>query len=298
MPDQTRAAARQELVVVHGPGDAELRDLTDLIAMSRDVLALLEPPAVCRAVSPSCQELLGRGPAELVGSDTLVLVHPEDAGDVQASIQQLLEGGRPLSLRFRMLHRDGGAVWVHAYGAPPQAGKTTYGVVLRDVTERMEFEELMHEAALHDPVTGLANRRMLDDALTSAVARSQRSHQPLAALFTDLDRFKELNDSFGHAAGDDVLRVVARRLRGVTRAGDLVARYGGDEFVTVVLDAQPPVVARAAERIRVAVRRPITRGGRLHRVTASVGVASWREGMTADELLAEADRAMYAEKRR
>jgi diguanylate cyclase (GGDEF)-like protein/PAS domain S-box-containing protein len=293
-----QAKARPEIVIVHEPGPAELRQLTDLVAMSRDVLALLDPPAVCRAVSPSCEHLLGRTPEELAGLDALSLVHPADLGDVRASVQQLLDGGRPLSLRFRMVHRDGSAVWVHAYGAPPEPGGATYGVVLRDVTERMEFEELMHEAALHDPVTGLANRRMLDDALAAAVARSERSHQPLAALFTDLDRFKELNDTYGHATGDEVLRVVGRRLRGVTRAGDLVARYGGDEFVTIVLDAQPPVVARAADRIRAAVRRTITSGGHLHRVTASVGVAVWREGMTADELLVEADRAMYAEKRR
>ncbi|MCW2666909.1 MAG: hypothetical protein JWN57_1871 [Frankiales bacterium] len=293
-----RPKTRPEILIPPDPGDAEVRRLAELVAMSRDLLALLEPPAVCRAVSPSCQQLLGLMPEELVGRDALSLVHPDDVAEVRLSIEQLLDGARPLSSRFRMLHRDGSAVWVHAYGAPSPAGGTTYGVVLRDVTERMEFEELMNEAALHDPVTGLANRRMLDDALTAAVARAQRSHQPLAALFTDLDHFKQLNDSYGHAAGDHVLRVVGRRLRGATRAGDLVARYGGDEFVTIVLDAQLPVVARAADRIRAAVRRPITYAGQLHRVTASVGVASWHEGMTAEELVARADRAMYAEKRR
>ncbi len=171
-------------------------------------------------------------------------------------------------------------------------------MILHDITERMEFEQLMQHAALHDAVTGLANRRMLDDALVAAVARAGRSRRPVAVIFTDLDHFKALNDTFGHATGDHVLRVVAERLEHAARTGDLVARFGGDEFVTLVLDASVDQLDGAVARIRDAVAQPISTAGAVHHVTASVGVAVWHPGMTAEELLVAADGAMYADKRR
>ncbi|MCO8269119.1 diguanylate cyclase [Actinoplanes sp. TRM 88003] len=160
-----------------------------------------------------------------------------------------------------------------------------------------EREQELHHLAFHDPLTGLANRMLFYDRLTHAVATHSRIGGQLAVLFIDLDGFKRVNDEHGHHAGDLVLRTVAERLRASLRASDTVARFGGDEFAIILQDIASDGDARAvAERIIADVRKDIDVHGEVAQVSTSIGIAVGHSGRTAEDLIREADVAMYAAK--
>ena len=169
----------------------------------------------------------------------------------------------------------------------------------RRYTERQQFEEALRAAALHDALTGLANRSLLADRATQALAAAERSGRPVAVLLLDLDRFKEVNDTFGHGYGDTLLIQVAIRLGSVLRGSDTAARLGGDEFAVLAVDlADPTDARRTAERIVAALQEPFSVHGVLLDVEASIGVAiGGAHGHDIDTLLRCADIAMYAAKR-
>ncbi len=157
--------------------------------------------------------------------------------------------------------------------------------------------ERMREHAMHDPLTGLANRVDLTDRIEAALARSERRKQMVCVLYLDLDGFKPINDRHGHAAGDEVLRIVAERLTFHARASDIVARLGGDEFVVVAEFMDSTDVEPLVSRIRHAVAEPIDLAGDVVSVGVSIGVATALAREAVDSLLARADAAMYAVKR-
>ena len=185
----------------------------------------------------------------------------------------------PTLVQFRMRRENGAwrdveAVVVDQLHRPSVAG---YVANVRDITERKEFEALLAHRALHDPLTGLANRQLILDRAEQMLARSRRSLEPVAAYFIDLDNFKDANDSLGHEAGDKLLQAVATRFIAMLRASDTVGRLGGDEFVILAegisLSAGPDLVA---ERIREVLREPFhIEGfdGIPITVTASIGIA-------------------------
>jgi diguanylate cyclase (GGDEF)-like protein/PAS domain S-box-containing protein len=256
--------------------------------------------------------------------DGTALIHPEDhvrlhAVNVAAAD---LDDGQVLQLRYRGLHADGQWRWVNRRVTPFRrdgSGRVieVLGVV-RDVSDVVQAEERLTYATLHDDLTGLPNRTLLVDRLDAALTRSERDGQEVAVLFCDLDGFKNVNDTAGHAAGDAVLLEIARRLNSVLRAGDTVARVGGDEFVVVVepwsreltVTATAPAVAPpaalavlVAERVAAVLRPPMTVNGVEHVVTASIGITYARTTspggsgrVTADQVLQDADVAMYRAK--
>ncbi|MDO8485328.1 MAG: EAL domain-containing protein [Candidatus Limnocylindrales bacterium] len=255
-------------------------------------------------MSPQIESILGY-PAEAFLADPELwpgLIHPDDRKAAFAAYHEHWATDRPLRADYRMHARDGSLVWVHdeAYSMTegPAGGRRVSQGLLVDTTDQKRLEEQLLHDALHDPLTGLANRVLFRDHVERALAGRRRRGTKVALLFVDLDDFKVVNDSLGHKAGDRLLIEVANRLTAVIRAGDIAARQGGDEF-TVLLDLVRSVddAVASAERIATELRRPIELEGRSIVITLSVGIALATDAETdADDLLAHADAAMYAAK--
>jgi len=162
----------------------------------------------------------------------------------------------------------------------------------RELAALADTERMLSWVADHDPLTGVGNRRTFQ-----AAARALGTTSGAAMLFVDLDRFKDVNDRYGHAAGDEVLRVVAARLRAAVRPDDLVTRHGGDEFLILARDIDASGANSLANRVSTALAEPVTAAGRSVPIGASVGVAQHDAAVSAETLLREADAAMYREKR-
>jgi diguanylate cyclase (GGDEF)-like protein len=172
------------------------------------------------------------------------------------------------------------------------------GILFKDISERKKNETELINAALYDELTGLANRAMFREKLAKALARAERDNQTLALLFIDLDGFKEVNDTLGHQAGDSLLRSVARSLVSSLRAGDLVCRFGGDEFAVILENCEPNYLPTLAQKLIEKLEIPIDLEGRTTHISASVGIVTYPESGTDEEtLLQRADATMYAVKK-
>jgi len=247
--------------------------------------------------------LLGRPEQELLSMRMAQVMHPDDVEPAEQQRAGLLNGSLSRH-RFesRFVHADGTLVGVlHSSSVLPATADRPVHLIdhVEDITDRKAFEAQLRHQALHDPLTGLPNRALLSDRLDRALAAG-RLPGSVAALFLDLDRFKVINDSLGHAAGDAVLVAVARRLQSVLRSGDSAARFGGDEFVVLCEDTTAPKAKVIADKIAAALRAPVTAAGRDLVVSTSIGVAAAvSDGRTSAEmLLRDADAAMYSAKDR
>lgn len=255
-------------------------------------------------MSPQVTAILGYRPDELVNDPELwpSRIHPDDRAAAIEAYEAHWRTGEPLRAEYRMVARDGSEVWVHdeAYAMPDdsQSGWQVSQGLLVDVTDRKRLESKLIHDALHDPLTGLANRVLLRDHLERALSRQGRTDETAALLFIDLDDFKHVNDSLGHAAGDQILVQIAERLVGAVRAEDVVARQSGDEFAILLGNvASDDVVIATAERLLRELRRPILLGGRSVVVGGSIGVAlAGVPDATGEDLMTQADAAMYAAK--
>ena len=219
---------------------------------------------------------------------------------LQAAISHTQETGTPYELELELVRPDGSHGWMEARGEAIRdaTGRVVelHGVSL-DITDRKAARDQLRSLATHDPLTGLANRAELLEEVTRALAATRRSSRSAGILMMDLDRFKDVNDTLGHAAGDELLVAAAARLNQVVRGGDLVARLGGDEFVVVMRDlADADEALRAAGRLVEAFRAPFMVGDRELFATASVGMAIASPTSLSGDLLREADTAMYAAK--
>ncbi|MCZ4562925.1 EAL domain-containing protein [Rhodococcus sp. IEGM 1401] len=281
---------------------------------SRSLRSLLTGPPSDGAVEDGRVPWLGLGRSDdsTDGEDRLDGVVEQDVEVVRAADRTAasLPEGESVSIRYRVLAADGSLRWLSRRTTPfrrgPSGEVSEVLSVVREVTDVVEAELALERAALQDPLTGLPNRMLLLDRIGSAIARGESTGAAAAVLFCDLDGFKRVNDTGGHAAGDAVLVEVARRLRSVLRANDSIARVGGDEFVLVV-DALPAergtdkragagLAERVAERIRAVLAAPIVYQGSQYVVSASVGMVLVRKGASAQEVLRDADSAMYRAK--
>src|SRR5579863_7568296 len=272
-----------------------------LVQHSTDMIAIADADGVLRYVSPSIQRLFGYVPLDLEGRPLIDLLHPDDAVHAAAAFATAREPGSvTAAAEWRIRHCDGRWVAIEAVGTNLLHEPTVRGIVVnaRDVSDRKALEEQLTHQAFHDPLTGLANRALFFDRVTHALERRERMQEGLAVLFLDLDNFKTVNDSLGHAAGDRLLVAAAVRLGVCVRAADTVARLGGDEFAVLIEDASGDLASVAAERITAALRAPFELEGKEVFVTASLGIAFAESGSTSSELLRNADMAMYTAKGR
>ncbi len=250
-------------------------------------------------VNPAAARLLGRRAAELVGRPVSDAVDPHASRGQWVHLPRLLAGETLRVDEFCVTRTDGEVVDVALTASPVVRDGEVVGAVLalRDVRDRKVLERRLMHQAFHDQLTGLPNRALFLDRLEHARAR-RRDGRLVAVLFVDLDRFKVINDSLGHGAGDDVLGTVASRLVGAVRPGDTVARFGGDEFAVLLEGVQDRTEAVAsAARLLTALLKPLRAGDRDVVVTASIGVAMEDpDAAGPQDLLAAADVAMYEAK--
>jgi len=256
-------------------------------------------------VNPALCDLLGYGESELLATKLLDVTRVDHRRDV-VNLFDILRGGDRRSYRAELccIARGGRDVWVHlsvaVIGTADDDATTFCMAQFEDVTERKRAEAKLIHQSLHDPLTGLANRVLLADRLRQALARNDRFRGDTALLFLDLDRFKLVNDSFGHDVGDELLVEVGRRLSAAVRPADTVARLGGDEFVILAEGLDGIAGARVvADRLLNAVSVPCFVGGLEIVQTASIGIALAGDHVKNPEImLRNADIAMYRAKDR
>jgi Amt family ammonium transporter len=247
--------------------------------------------------------MMGRTRNELIGFDSKPFTYPDDVGITEASHARFLQDEiRQVSYVKRYLHKDGRMIIAEVSKSPARdkTGKTLYFIISeRDITEeRMLTAQLSHQA-LHDPLTGLANRALLDDRLAQAHSRILRQGGHGALFLLDLDDFKGVNDTYGHLVGDQLLEGVARRLDGVTRTTDTLCRFGGDEFLYLAEGiAGSEEAGLIAERFLRSLDEPFVIGGLSLEQRASLGVVVWdSSNAQVSDVLRDADVALYEAKR-
>ena len=253
-------------------------------------------------VNRALAQILGRSGRDLLGASVVELTHPDDLPDLRASMRWLLSGEAPSTqLEQRYVHHDGHPVWIAVSVSlvrDLQSAPLYFVCQMEDITERRASGAALAHQAIHDPLTGLPNRTLFVERLERELARAAVNHERVAVLFLDLDRFKVVNDSLGHSAGDRLLVAVADRLSGAMRPSDIVARFGGDEFTVLCPNVPTEETAEMiAERLIQATSRPVALVEGEVFVTASVGITlSGSESDTPETLLRNADAAMYRAK--
>jgi diguanylate cyclase (GGDEF)-like protein/PAS domain S-box-containing protein len=287
-------------VVAERATNASEARFRSLVQHSSDLIFVVDDRGVVQFASSSVARILGHMPESLVGVPLPALAHPDDAGRVSACVDLAVQlPGVSPPTEWRLRGPDGHSVEVEAVATNLLRDPTVGGIVLnaRDIGERKALLEQLAHQAFHDPLTGLANRALFRDRVTHAISLARRQGCPVTVLYLDLDDFKQVNDSLGHAEGDRLLALIASRLSACARSTDTVARLGGDEFAILVEDADSAASAeRLVERIREQLSFPFTLASADVRVTASIGSASTITG-GMDEVLGYADAAMYAAKR-
>jgi len=317
-------AERDLLQALAAVGDGALRnaELYQQVRVERERLAsiaLSMGEGVCAVdaagrltfVNPAASDLIGLPPVNVTAAGDAAQDDPQPAPALPAPAPDYLLGpareamrsGRTIredDARFR--DRNGVTIPVAYTAAAVISDGVPSGAVIafRDITERKAFEDELHQHAFYDSLTGLANRRLLVERLDQALRQSRTDRKTHALIFVDVDRFKGINDSLGHVTGDEFLVAIGNRLKGVVRNHDLVARFGGDEFVVLLEDVAGPDEAEAATaRICAGAERPMLLSDG-HELVASVsaGMTLTEPGQSADDVLRDADVAMYEAKTR
>lgn len=280
-----------------------------LVQHSSDVIIIVDRDGYLQYASPAITTVFGYDPAAMVGTSLVSLIHPEDQESASQFLADLANNrlrtdpsvASALKHEWRFVNSESTWQTVDVAGTNLLNEPVIRGLVLncRDVTEQSLIKEQYAHQAFHDSLTDLANRSLFLYQVGHALARGTRKGAPVTVLFLDLDNFKTVNDSLGHAAGDRLLIDAARRLASCVRSSDLISRLGGDEFAVLMEDTESmDEVNAVAARIGAALSRPFVLGNKEVFVSSSIGIARSEPGETADELIRNADVAMYVAKNR
>ena len=272
-----------------------------LVQAGSDVIIIADGNGRVRYASPAVERVFGYAPEDVIGHAISSTVHPDDLDSLEEHIATSREQpGTSRPIDYRLRHSDGTWRFVESVTNNLLDDPSVRGLVftVRDVTESRALADQLRHQAFHDPLTGLANRALFADRVSRVLARRHRPPERAAVLFFDLDDFKTINDSLGHAAGDELLREVARRLEASLRTSDTAARLGGDEFAVLLEDVDGPAgVGIAAQHILDELCVPVVLEGRQVRISTSIGIALETAAREPVEvLLRNADAAMYAAK--
>ncbi len=234
-------------------------------------------------------------------ADVLLAMDPEDRPLFDAAVERAIAEGQPYRLDLRIRTQEGTQKFIHAQGSPIYGEARTVvrliGTVL-DITDRKREENRLAEQARRDTLTGLANRGYCASEMEHEIRVARESGNPLSVCICDIDKFKQVNDHYGHGAGDEVIRALARCLEEGVRRGDLAARWGGDEFCILFPGTGMADVQTCVERIRQKLESVVfsTEKGEQYSVTGTFGIAELKPGMNSHALLEAADQALYRAK--
>ena len=270
-----------------------------LVEHGSDLISIADSEGRLIYASPAYLTVLGFDPAERIGQPLQDRVHPDDVLNVVSVVEALADTpGASATAQFRYAHANGTWRWVEATITNRLEDSAVLGYVIntRDVTDWVSATERLAHQATHDALTGLPNRAMLEDRMVQARASARRRDEVLAAFFVDVDHFKAVNDTYGHATGDLFLVEAARRLRQAARIDDTVARLGGDEFVVIASIVDEEAAHVLAARLCDAFAEPFLLDGLLLAVAASVGIATTTDLHSDVDLLDAADIALYEAK--
>lgn len=283
-------ALTTEIVARRARADERARRFFEL---SRDMLCTANMDGYFVELNEAWTDHLGYSTGELRAFPFVERVHPDDRERTEAEAAALFEGANTSSFENRYLAKDGSWHWLR-WSSQLSPDESLVYARATDVTELKrvegEREELLgqvHDMATHDSLTGLPNRRVLEEQLPHAMARARRARSPLCVALIDIDHFKAYNDTHGHLAGDEVLRECARAWDDALRGEDTIVRFGGEEFLVLLPDTAPEEAAEVVERLRE--RTPMEQ-------TCSAGLASWDFVESGDDLLGRADAALYLAK--
>jgi len=322
LDDSGESSGPDENITVHRVGEiisirpSELLETTEALRESEarlrallssldDLVFELDENGLYLSIWTTDETLLVAPPSELLGRTTREALGNDIGHRIVLAVRRVLGSGRPEVFEYR-LEVPAGVRWFQGRLAPIVGSSyESVCMLVRDITEQKAAEEARDDAerrlrhqALHDGLTGLPNRVFFRDRLDHALRRTRRKHEELVVLMLDVDRFKDVNDTFGHAAGDEVLQEVARRLGVVTREGDSIGRLGGDEFAILLPGASEDEGLRVTRRVFEALVEQIVVGVTQVSIDISVGLALFpRDGTDAEALVHSADTAMYAAKR-
>lgn len=263
---------------------------------SSDVITVVDEDGSLSLMSPSLGAL-AEFASNPVPTSVTDLIPPTDVGNWELSDQHLRETGIMQKLDLELSRADGTIASFEVLGTPLDGNVLRRVWTWRDISERKQLETELAHQAFHDTLTGLPNRVLFNDRTAHALARSSRTAQPITVLFCDLDDFKRVNDTMGHAAGDELLTVVAKRLNSCLRPTDTIARFGGDEFVVLLEDLDAQSATALAERMISVTAYEVELRDRTILPSLSIGIATAIPGSTAEELLRCADTALYEAKR-
>lgn len=287
---QRREASQASLEALHQDLENQIerrtRELNLVIESAYDAYISIDDNDKVLDWNRAAQTMFGWTRKEALARSLRQLIFPEGVP----------EGDQQMPMTYYATRRDGSQVPVEMRIKSLEIeGKGRRSLFLHDVTERIQLERLRDQQAREDALTQLPNRRALDERLPEAMARTRRLKNALAVMFMDLDGFKSVNDEHGHAAGDQLLREVAKRLTDAVRETDYVARWAGDEFVVLLENIAPETAERLARQLVETIERPLRLEGATAHISTSIGVALYYPGAseTAQELLKRADVAMY-----
>jgi diguanylate cyclase (GGDEF)-like protein/PAS domain S-box-containing protein len=290
-------------ITEHKQAEVALREAEEkyrsLVENINDIFYILDNRGNITYISPVVERLTLYKVSELVGKPIIQIIHPDDLPALLESYNHLVDG-QLAPWEYRLLDKDGRNIFVHASRQLLYKGGKITGVtaVLTDITERKQMEQKLEEMATHDNLTGLPNRLLLADRFRIAAALAHRNKARLAVMSLDLDKFKTINDTLGHDAGDHVLKTVSKRITGIIRASDTLARVGGDEFILVMLETNHAQDSSAiAQKILDSFAEPLSIDGHNVELSTSIGIAVYPEDAEDIEtLLKKSDAAMYFSK--
>ncbi len=269
-----------------------------LTESAMDIVTVLDADGVIRYQSPSVKHLLGYEPAAMLGQCQFDLVHKDDAQPLRDAFAELMVRGQmERAMEFRVARSDGEWRTLEAIGKNCLDVPEVRGIIVntRDITERKNIEDRIQHLAFHDALTGLPNRSLMQDRVSQAIGRAERSTKRFAVMFIDIDNFKNINDTLGHDVGDEMLRQISSRLTDSVRTHDTIARQGGDEFIVLLDQLEGHQGAtRVAQKILDALRLAFQVAGTEQHVSGSIGIALYPEdGRDPPTLLRNADTAMF-----